>query len=119
MIYDRLEERFRLCLMSISTACRVRLARPIDRRVRRVPGPKHVPVLCVPRIVESLHPLQVVLATHSPPPHTVTPASTTGSDQAQSPNNETAAAPATQPAKKPTTTFKVFLSRSSAPSVKG
>src|SRR6266403_1593119 len=47
------------------------------------------------------------------------PASATGSDQAQFRNKETAAAPATQPAKKPTRSFQVFFSRSWAPSVSG
>lgn len=50
---------------------------------------------------------------------TATPANTTGSDQAQSASDETATAPATQPAKKPTRTLRVFLSRSLAPSVSG
>src|SRR6202790_3094568 len=50
---------------------------------------------------------------------TATPANTTGSDQAQSASHETATAPATQPAKKPTRSLRVFLIRSLAPSVNG
>src|SRR4030095_8913454 len=50
---------------------------------------------------------------------TATPASTTGSDQAQSLSHETAAASAMQPAKKPTTSSNVFFSRSLVPSISG
>src|SRR2546428_581001 len=50
---------------------------------------------------------------------TAAAASTTGNDHDQSPSHETAAAPATQPAKKPMTSVEVFLRRSSAPSVSG
>src|SRR5215472_5797751 len=50
---------------------------------------------------------------------TATPANPTGSDQAQSPSHETAAAPAMQPAKKPKTSSDVFLSRSLGPSTRG
>src|SRR5260370_28566613 len=47
------------------------------------------------------------------------PASTTGSDQAQVPNHETAAAPTTQPEQNPPTSSTVFLRRSLAPSISG
>src|SRR5262245_22627948 len=47
------------------------------------------------------------------------PASTTGNDQAQSPRNKTAAAPATQPAIKPKMSFNVFFSRSLASCISG
>ncbi len=50
---------------------------------------------------------------------TATPANTTGSDQAQSPSHETAAAPTMPPAKKPMTRSNVFFSRSLAPSISG
>jgi hypothetical protein len=50
---------------------------------------------------------------------TAAPASMTADSHAQSPNHETAAAPTMQPAQNPTTSFKVFLSRSLASSVKG
>src|SRR5262249_38968284 len=46
-------------------------------------------------------------------------ASTTGSDHAHSPRNETAVAPATQPAKKPTRTPKGLFTRSLSSSVSG
>src|SRR5215813_9595371 len=50
---------------------------------------------------------------------TANPASATGTDQAHAPKIETAAAPAIQPARKPTTTFNVLFSRARAPSSKG
>ncbi len=45
---------------------------------------------------------------------TATPASTTGSDQAQSPSHETATAPSMHPVQKPTMSSEVFFSRSLA-----
>src|SRR5262249_26379710 len=51
--------------------------------------------------------------------NTATPASITGTDQAQSPSQVTAAAPATQPAVKPTTSFTVSFKRTSASRIKG
>src|SRR5260221_13733986 len=47
------------------------------------------------------------------------PASAAGSDQAQLPNHETAAAPTTQPEQNPPTSSTVFLKRSLAPSISG
>src|SRR5262249_10517720 len=50
---------------------------------------------------------------------TAAAANNAGSDQAQSPRKETAAAPATQPVKKPTTRLSVFFHRSLGPSISG
>jgi len=47
------------------------------------------------------------------------PARAAGSDQAQSPSHDTAAAPATQPAQNPPTSARVFCSRSFAPGIGG
>src|SRR5438477_7413109 len=64
MVLDRLEERLRFGLVRITTACRLGLPWPIHGSVRRMSLPEDVPVLRVPRVVQGLHPLQVLFTVH-------------------------------------------------------
>src|SRR6202030_2511874 len=51
--------------MRRAAAGRIRLSRPVHGGVRRMPLPKYLPVLRVPRIVECLHPLQILFGAHA------------------------------------------------------
>src|ERR1700730_12503346 len=64
MVFYGLEERLGLGLMSVSAERRGRLPGPVHRRVRRMPLPEHLPVLRIPRVIQRLHSLKIVVACH-------------------------------------------------------